>query len=77
MSDLAEYAKACLNAGKHVVVEKPLTPTSAEAWELARLAEEKGLVLAVCAFQSTFLRRDDTYGFILLQIKTAALMATL
>ncbi|KAL8278605.1 hypothetical protein RQP46_008897 [Phenoliferia psychrophenolica] len=43
----AEYATACLNAGKHVVVEKPLTPTSAEAWELARLAKAKGLVLAV------------------------------
>lgn len=45
----SEYARACLNAGKHVVVEKPLTPTSAEAWELAQLAEKTGLVLAVCA----------------------------
>ncbi|KAK4705239.1 hypothetical protein P7C70_g970, partial [Phenoliferia sp. Uapishka_3] len=44
---LTEYSKACLNAGKHVVVEKPLTPTSAEAWELAHLAAKQGLVLAV------------------------------
>ncbi|KAM0750822.1 NAD binding Rossmann fold oxidoreductase [Meredithblackwellia eburnea MCA 4105] len=42
-----EYSKACLEAGKHVVVEKPLTPTSSEAWELAKLAKEKDLVLAV------------------------------
>lgn len=39
--------QAALNAGKHVVVEKPLTPTSAEAHQLAKLAKEKNLVLAV------------------------------
>ncbi|ORY70655.1 NAD binding Rossmann fold oxidoreductase [Leucosporidium creatinivorum] len=42
-----DYSKAALNAGKHVVVEKPLTPTSTEAHELAKLAKEKNLVLAV------------------------------
>ncbi|SGY14877.1 BQ5605_C013g07144 [Microbotryum silenes-dioicae] len=42
-----EYTKAILNAGKHVVCEKPLTPTSAEAYELAELASQKNLVLAV------------------------------
>jgi len=41
------FAKACLLAGKHCVVEKPLTPTSKEAWELAKLAKEKSLILAV------------------------------
>ncbi|GAA5905992.1 uncharacterized protein JCM6883_002516 [Sporobolomyces salmoneus] len=42
-----DYAKKCLEKGKHVVVEKPVTPTSGEAEELAKLAEEKNLVLAV------------------------------
>ncbi|SCZ87497.1 BZ3500_MvSof-1268-A1-R1_Chr2-2g04963 [Microbotryum saponariae] len=42
-----EYTKAILNAGKHVVCEKALTPTSAEAYELAELASKKNLVLAV------------------------------
>src|SRR3954452_780624 len=31
------YAKACLDAGRHVVVDKPLTPTLAEAEQLASL----------------------------------------
>jgi scyllo-inositol 2-dehydrogenase (NADP+) len=37
-----EMAKEFLLAGKHVVVEKPFTPTSAEADELIRLAGESG-----------------------------------
>lgn len=41
------YAKQVLEAGKHAVVEKPVTPTSQQAFELAQLAKEKGLVLAV------------------------------
>jgi predicted dehydrogenase len=39
--------KACLLAGKHVVCEKPLANTIAEAEELVALAAEKGLVNAV------------------------------
>ncbi|GAA5986114.1 hypothetical protein JCM5350_004438 [Sporobolomyces pararoseus] len=42
-----DYVKRSLENGKHVVVEKPITPTSQEAEELAKLAEEKNLVLAV------------------------------
>ncbi|BGP17544.1 hypothetical protein JCM10213_004085 [Rhodosporidiobolus nylandii] len=42
-----EFAKAALNAGKHAIVEKPITATSAEATELAELAKSKNLVLAV------------------------------
>lgn len=38
------YGKACLEAGRHVVVDKPLTPTLAEAEELARLAAERKLL---------------------------------
>ena len=41
------YAKASLEAGRHVVVDKPITPTMAEAEELARLAAERNLFLSV------------------------------
>lgn len=40
-------ALAALRAGKHVMVEKPFTKTSAEAVELVRLAREANLVLMV------------------------------
>ena len=40
-----ELAKQALLAGKHVFVEKPQAQSSAEAEELAALAEEQGLVL--------------------------------
>ncbi|MBO6215082.1 MAG: Gfo/Idh/MocA family oxidoreductase [Lachnospiraceae bacterium] len=40
-----EYAKRALNAGKHVMTEKPLTFTKGEAEELYLLAKEKDLVL--------------------------------
>jgi predicted dehydrogenase len=36
--------RACLNAGKHVVCEKPLAMTPAESAELLDLAERRGLV---------------------------------
>ena len=39
--------KDALNAGKHVLCEKPLTITSEEAQELVSLAKEKGLANAV------------------------------
>ncbi|MNQ72993.1 putative oxidoreductase YvaA [compost metagenome] len=42
-----EYAKKVLLAGKHAVVEKAFTTTVAEAEELASIAKEKGLKLAV------------------------------
>jgi predicted dehydrogenase len=42
-----EYAKKVLQAGKHAIVEKAFTTTVAEAQELAALAKEKGLKLAV------------------------------
>lgn len=42
-----DFAKQVLLAGKHVVVEKPVTPTSEQAYELAKIAHEKNLVLAV------------------------------
>lgn len=42
-----QYVEKALHSGKHVVVEKPFTPTSAEADELIQLAKEKELILAV------------------------------
>jgi predicted dehydrogenase len=40
-----EHAKAALEAGAHVLCEKPFTVEPEHAWELVRLAEEKGLHL--------------------------------
>ncbi|OON40411.1 oxidoreductase [Izhakiella australiensis] len=40
-------AKAALNAGKHVVVDKPFTVTLSQAHELNALAQSKGLLLSV------------------------------
>ena len=42
-----EVNRALLEAGKHVLSEKPLTMTSAESAELVRMAREKGLVTAI------------------------------
>ena len=39
------FAKQALEAGKHLIMEKPFTVTFAEAKELAELAESKGLLL--------------------------------
>jgi predicted dehydrogenase len=41
------YAKACLEAGRDVVVDKPFTATLAEAKQLAQLARKSGRLLTV------------------------------
>ena len=43
-----EQARRALNAGKHVVCEKPLGLTSSETAELVADAEQRDLVAAVC-----------------------------
>lgn len=42
-----ELGKRALSAGKHVLIEKPLTTNSREAAVLVQLAEERGCVLMV------------------------------
>lgn len=42
-----DAARAALEAGKHVLVEKPIARTQAEARDLVRIAEKAGRVLAV------------------------------
>ena len=46
-----DQAKKSLEAGKHVVVEKPFVPTVKEADELIALSKAKGKLITV--FQST------------------------
>jgi len=42
-----QYARLALEAGKHVIVEKPFTSTEKEGRELIRIAEQNGLMLSV------------------------------
>jgi predicted dehydrogenase len=42
-----EYAKKCLQANKHVIVEKPFTATVEEGEELIALAKERNKLLSV------------------------------
>eukprot|EP00301_Raphidiophrys_heterophryoidea_P025777 c8726_g1_i1.p1 GENE.c8726_g1_i1~~c8726_g1_i1.p1 ORF type:complete len:387 (-),score=84.91 c8726_g1_i1:72-1175(-) len=56
--DHYEHAKAAIEAGKHVVVEKPFTVTAKEADELIALASAKKVILTVFhnrRFDSDFL----------------------
>lgn len=41
------YAKAALEAGKHVILEKPFTNTSEEAKQLVEIARNSGRILSV------------------------------
>jgi predicted dehydrogenase len=43
--DLESQEQAALNANKHVVIDKPVTTTLAEATELGELAESRNLIL--------------------------------
>ena len=42
-----EIAKRCLEAGRHVIVDKPFAPTLAEAGEMVRIAEQEHRLLTV------------------------------
>ena len=55
-----ELAKACLLAGRDVVVDKPFAPTLGESEELVRLAAERGRLITV--YQDR--RWDGDFGII-------------
>ena len=57
-----EYARRALEAGKHVVVEKPFTTTVAEAEELVALAASRGLTLSVYQNRPVGRRFSDGQG---------------
>jgi predicted dehydrogenase len=42
-----DLTRACLLAGRHVVVDKPFAPTMAECEELVRIAHERGRLITV------------------------------
>jgi predicted dehydrogenase len=42
-----QHSIVAINAGKHVLVEKPLAMTSKEAWQLVEAARRRRLILAV------------------------------
>lgn len=51
------FAKSILQAGKHVVIEKPLTPSVAEADELVQIAKSHSPPLIIATYQN---RRFDS-----------------
>ncbi len=60
-----EVAKACLEAGVHVLLEKPMTVTVEQADELIAIAAEKNLVLQIGhleRFNSAVLALEDVLG---------------
>ncbi len=57
-----EIAKAALNQGKHVLVEKPITVKSEQGEELIALAEQKGLKFSVAEnthFVTAYLKAEE------------------
>ena len=57
-----EIAKAALEHGKHVLVEKPITVKSAQAEELIALAKQKGLKFSVAEnthFVTAYLKAEE------------------
>ncbi len=53
-----EVARDALDAGVHVLVEKPMTLTAADAWDLVERAKSNGLHLMV-GYTSQFTRHAD------------------
>lgn len=53
-----KYTRAALEAGRHVIVEKPMAPTAAQAEELAELARSKKLFL----FEAVTTQYQDNYA---------------
>ena len=66
-------ARAALLAGKHVICEKPLAMTAAEASELVKLAREKGLLCVANLMQ----RYNPLYDFVAKLVTSEVLGACL
>ena len=64
-----EYARACLLAGRDVVVDKPFAPTLRECEELVKLAAERGRLITV--YQDR--RFDGDFGTIQQIVKSGRL----
>src|ERR1700686_2145578 len=64
-------AKTCLEAGRHVVVDKPFTPTMVEAEQLVRLAADRRLLITV--FQDR--RWDGDFQTVKKLVKSGAMGA--
>jgi predicted dehydrogenase len=75
-----EDAFAALSLGKHVLIEKPMTLTVAEAMELVKMADEKGVQFLIScpwhhtahAIEAQRLIRDGTLG----QIRMISILMT-
>lgn len=65
----AELAGACLDAGKHVLLEKPMATTTTEARELEARAEASGRILKV-GFQHRF---RPPHAYLHAQVRSGAL----
>ena len=68
-----EWTKKALQSGKHVLCEKPLTPTAAEAEELFRIAEDNNVILmeAFAFLHSPFIKavRDEITSGVIGEIR--------
>jgi predicted dehydrogenase len=64
MSDHFEHAMLAINAGKHLLIEKPITYSPAEARELLAAAKSKG-VLAMEAMWTRYLPQSDVINQLL------------
>ena len=53
-----EQALAAVHSGRHVYVEKPMTSTNRQAWELANAARERRLVVTVGCHQRFYLQHQ-------------------
>lgn len=57
ISWLTDFQQSILQAGKHVIIEKPLTPSVAEADELVQIAKSHSPPLIIATYQN---RRFDS-----------------
>lgn len=69
-----EHALLAITAGKHVLIEKPIAITEAEAQEIANRAAAAG-VFCMEAFWTLFLPKYDVLGLLLADLAVDAVLA--